>query len=138
MARKLIHVAVCKSCIYKHFQMTSKCPVCQTSLAPKPFEAIRYDRTLHELVNKIFPDIIAKDYEAMIEFYKKRGLPVEAQGELYTSVAKPEEPSNASSSHESADKSREAAEAEKERAKEKAKAIAYRDEIQFKLECDTR
>lgn len=64
----------CKSCIYKYFQSSSICPRCETNLGPNPMERIRFDRTLTEIVNKLFPQVIAKDLEREKEFYLARGL----------------------------------------------------------------
>lgn len=55
----------CKSCIIFAFQdigMTS-CPTCDVSLSPDPFKYVMSDRTLQELVDKLFPDLNQKDLD---------------------------------------------------------------------------
>jgi polycomb group RING finger protein 3 len=66
----------CKSCIYRHFMENTECPTCGISLRPFPMQAIRVDRTLQSIVDKIFPDMIRKDLEAEERFYIERGMPV--------------------------------------------------------------
>lgn len=114
--RECLHT-YCKSCIFKKLhQGHCACPECGVSLAPRPLEAIQYDRKLHEIVNKIFPDIIQADTEAEIQFYKERGTPMPASVEEKSG---------------SGSKADAAADTTPER-------VQYKDEIQFRLEYDTR
>ena len=55
-------------------QSNSKCPHCNVDLGCHPKEYIRYDRTLQELVNKLFPDLTAEDAQKEEAFYAARGI----------------------------------------------------------------
>jgi len=65
----------CKSCIFLKFHSgMRKCPKCEISLDPDPYKAVLSDRTLQELLDKIFPELKEFDEKRELEFYKKRGI----------------------------------------------------------------
>eukprot|EP00592_Proboscia_alata_P010399 CAMPEP_0194362444 /NCGR_PEP_ID=MMETSP0174-20130528/10184_1 /TAXON_ID=216777 /ORGANISM="Proboscia alata, Strain PI-D3" /LENGTH=408 /DNA_ID=CAMNT_0039135307 /DNA_START=289 /DNA_END=1515 /DNA_ORIENTATION=- len=65
----------CKSCLFFAFQSGfRRCPTCDKSLEPDPFRCVLSDRSLHELVHKIFPSLQDMDDEYEEEFYKARGI----------------------------------------------------------------
>eukprot|EP00957_Ditylum_brightwellii_P052834 4005330-Ditylum_brightwellii.AAC.1 len=65
----------CKSCLFFTFRSGyRRCPECETSLEPDPFKEVLSDRTLAELVDKIFPHLKEKDERDEREFYKRRGI----------------------------------------------------------------
>jgi len=65
----------CKSCLFLGFQQgIHHCPECKTSLSPDPYKEVLSDRTMQELVNKIFPSLKKNnDIEENI-FYSKLGI----------------------------------------------------------------
>jgi len=65
----------CKSCLFLKFHSgVRRCPRCDTSLDPDPYKAVLADRTLQELLDKIFPELKEMDEKKELEFYKKRGI----------------------------------------------------------------
>jgi len=65
----------CKSCIFATFHLGFlKCPTCQISLEPDPYKVVISDRTMQELVEKLFPHLQAQDDEDEIQFYRSRGI----------------------------------------------------------------
>jgi len=65
----------CKSCLFLKFHSgVRKCPRCEISLDPDPYKAVLSDRTLQELLDKIFPELKEMDEEKELEFYKERGI----------------------------------------------------------------
>jgi len=66
----------CKSCIFKYFLEKCECPKCAIPLAPNPYDKIGYDCLLQGLVEKIVPDIVAKDKTKEIEFNEKNGIDI--------------------------------------------------------------
>ena len=65
----------CKSCLFFAIQSGyRRCPTCDISLEPDPFKEVLSDRTLQELVNKIFPQLESQDDAEEVEFYKRRGI----------------------------------------------------------------
>lgn len=61
----------CKVCLYKRFRSGYKsCPTCSTKMEPDPYKAILADRTLQELVDKMFPP----DRAAEEAFYAARSI----------------------------------------------------------------
>mmetsp|Transcript_11253 Transcript_11253/g.17076 ORF Transcript_11253/g.17076 Transcript_11253/m.17076 type:complete len:270 (-) Transcript_11253:84-893(-) len=65
----------CKSCLYMSFRSGFKnCPKCNKSLEPDPYKAVLFDRTMHEIVNKIFPHLAEQDAKDEEEFYMRRGI----------------------------------------------------------------
>jgi len=65
----------CKSCLFLKFHSgMRKCPKCEISLDPDPYKAVLCDRTLQELLDKIFPELKELDEQRELEFYKKRGI----------------------------------------------------------------
>eukprot|EP01087_Luapelamoeba_hula_P019074 TRINITY_DN6270_c0_g1_i1.p1 TRINITY_DN6270_c0_g1~~TRINITY_DN6270_c0_g1_i1.p1 ORF type:complete len:1087 (-),score=199.02 TRINITY_DN6270_c0_g1_i1:33-3293(-) len=76
--RECLHT-FCKSCLYKYFQTTADCPVCGQDLRPNPHEFIRFDRNMHNIVNKLFGHIMEKDLRNEAEFYRMNGLISDAE-----------------------------------------------------------
>lgn len=65
----------CKSCLLKEFRKgLGVCPHCNVYLGPNPTNVIMFDRTLQEIVDKIFPELEEKDKKEEEEFYKDRGI----------------------------------------------------------------
>ena len=66
----------CRSCLVLFFRKGVRCcPTCKASLGQDPFHAnVRTDRTLQEVINKIFPWMEAKEKEEETRFYAKRGI----------------------------------------------------------------
>ena len=65
----------CKSCIFLSLHSgVGSCPTCDTDLRPDPYKRIRFDRTMNDLVHKIFPSLEGKDIQDSIEFYERRGI----------------------------------------------------------------
>jgi len=65
----------CKSCLFLKFHSgLRKCPRCDISLDPDPYKAALSDRTIQELLDKIFPELKEMDEEKEREFYKERGI----------------------------------------------------------------
>lgn len=65
----------CKSCIFAAFNLGFlKCPTCQISLEPDPYKVVISDRTMQELVEKLFPHLQAQDDEDEVQFYRSRGI----------------------------------------------------------------
>ena len=70
----------CKSCIVVALESGIRnCPTCGVSLGPDPRKGILFDRTMHEIVNKIFPQIEKKDEENEREFYCNRNIKKKAK-----------------------------------------------------------
>ena len=65
----------CKSCIYLSFHSGNMCcPMCNTDLRPDPYKRILFDRTMNDIVNKIFPSLERKDTKDLMDFYERRGI----------------------------------------------------------------
>lgn len=65
----------CKSCLFREYNKGSiKCPKCYINLGPDPYPVTIYDRTLQELVDKIFPELKDIDAKAERQFYRKNGI----------------------------------------------------------------
>jgi len=65
----------CKSCIFTTFHLKYlKCPVCKISLEPDPYKVVISDRTMQELVLKLFPQLQQLDEEQERLFYESRGI----------------------------------------------------------------
>ena len=65
----------CKSCLFFAIQSGyRRCPTCDISLEPDPFKEVLSDRTLQELVNKIFPQLEPQDDAEEVDFYNRRGI----------------------------------------------------------------
>jgi len=65
----------CKSCLFLKFHSgLRKCPRCEISLDPDPYKAVLSDRTLQELLDKIFPELKEMDEKDELEFYEERGI----------------------------------------------------------------
>lgn len=60
----------CKSCIFFAFQDIGlhECPRCRVALGPDPFKAILFDRTLQELVDKLFPELKERDMQENVRW----------------------------------------------------------------------
>lgn len=61
----------CKTCIFFAFQDLGfvSCPRCKVSLNPDPFKFIMFDRTMQELVDKLFPELKEQDMEEEKAFF---------------------------------------------------------------------
>ena len=70
----------CKSCLFKLFSSATKskakCPHCKVSLAANPRTSVIADRTLQQMVDKIFPKMAADDEAAEHAFYAERNIPL--------------------------------------------------------------
>lgn len=65
----------CRSCLMKHLMTSQQCPKCSTRATKSQFgKEIIADRTLDEIVNKVFPHFRTRDEEAEANFYKGRGI----------------------------------------------------------------
>jgi len=65
----------CKSCLFLKFHSGfRRCPTCNISLEPDPYIAALHDRTLQEILDKIFPQLKEIDDEKERKFYKKREI----------------------------------------------------------------
>ena len=74
----------CRSCLILFFRRQGKicCPTCNTRLGPHPFDTgisteskeVIPDHTLHQVVQKIFPEMKAKMEEEEVKFYAERGI----------------------------------------------------------------
>ncbi|KAL7471910.1 hypothetical protein ACHAXS_012215 [Conticribra weissflogii] len=65
----------CRSCLILTFRLGHRrCPTCNTSLEPDPFREVLADRTLQEVVDKIFPWMKTKEDQEEKEFYARRGI----------------------------------------------------------------
>jgi hypothetical protein len=70
----------CKSCLLVAFsEGNNACPHCKQYLGPNPRSMIISDRTLQELVNKIFPELQEKDEADERAFYEERGIELKQQ-----------------------------------------------------------
>ena len=59
----------------KHLMTSQQCPKCQTRATKSQFgKEIIADRTLDEIVNKMFPHFRTRDEAAEADFYKERGI----------------------------------------------------------------
>lgn len=59
----------------KHLMTSQQCPKCSTRATKSQFgKEIIADRTLDEIVNKVFPHFRTRDEEAEANFYKGRGI----------------------------------------------------------------
>merc|ERR1712137_113578 len=78
--RECLHT-FCKSCIYKYivdnFGPQLSCPDCNVALGSRPFESVKEDCVLQELVIKIFPQVFDKDKEDERRFYEYIGKPLD-------------------------------------------------------------
>ncbi|KAL3809421.1 hypothetical protein ACHAXA_005522 [Cyclostephanos tholiformis] len=84
----------CRSCLILFFRQGMRCcPTCNTRLGPDPFHTsisihnreVMPDRTLQEIVHKIFPWMKAREEEEERNFYAKRGI--DLKPEYATQVA---------------------------------------------------
>ncbi|KAL3802209.1 hypothetical protein HJC23_001753 [Cyclotella cryptica] len=76
----------CRSCLIVHFRVGHRrCPTCNLSLEPDPFREVLADRTLQEVVDKIFPWMRKKEDEEEKAFYAARGIKLKPE---YESVVK--------------------------------------------------
>lgn len=65
----------CRSCLTKNLMTSQQCPKCPTRATKSQFgKEIIADRTLDEIVNKIFPHFRARDKEDEANFYEERGI----------------------------------------------------------------
>ena len=67
----------CKSCIMKHFRNQEgpkSCPKCSVSLQGDGLSSLRFDSTMQDLVDKIFPTLKVEDEVKEDEFYRKRNI----------------------------------------------------------------
>ncbi|KAF0683189.1 Aste57867_24753 [Aphanomyces stellatus] len=63
----------CKSCILRHFHDGARaCPKCHADLGVTP--KCVFDRTLHEIVDKLFPNLKDEDAALEREFYAAHGF----------------------------------------------------------------
>jgi hypothetical protein len=70
----------CKSCLLVAFnEGKNQCPHCKQYLGPNPRSMIISDRTLQELVNKVFPELQEKDDADERAFYQERGIELKQQ-----------------------------------------------------------
>ena len=78
----------CKSCLFKEFSRSAlgggngkakECPHCKVALAANPRNSVIADRTLQEVVDKIFPGMGAADEAAEVAFYAARSIPLREQ-----------------------------------------------------------
>eukprot|EP00039_Didymoeca_costata_P008068 m.107557 g.107557 ORF g.107557 m.107557 type:complete len:357 (-) comp13934_c0_seq2:132-1202(-) len=60
----------CKSCIMKHFQWSTKCPICGTFLGHDPYKCLRRDNTIQAIVFKIVPGLAQEEARRQTEYYK--------------------------------------------------------------------
>jgi len=85
----------CKSCIYKYFREHLDCPQCGANLGTYPYDKLKFDRQIQTMVDKILPDVVAKDIQLERDFYEKRGIKVDIpfpQGPKKPVQEEPEEP----------------------------------------------
>mmetsp|Transcript_11944 Transcript_11944/g.25204 ORF Transcript_11944/g.25204 Transcript_11944/m.25204 type:complete len:488 (-) Transcript_11944:100-1563(-) len=79
----------CRSCLILTFRLGHRrCPTCNTSLEPDPFREVLADRTLQEVVEKIFPWMKTKEEQDEKDFYARRGI--ELKPEYAEEVNSPE------------------------------------------------
>eukprot|EP01082_Thalassiosira_pseudonana_P000320 g126.t1 g126 contig1:300827-302255(-) len=65
----------CRSCLIAQFTVgRHRCPTCDISLEPDPFREVLADRTLQEVVEKVFPWMQTKEEQDEKEFYASRGI----------------------------------------------------------------
>ncbi|PRP77246.1 putative Locus-specific chromosome binding protein [Planoprotostelium fungivorum] len=64
----------CKSCITKYLRDKTDCPTCEVALGPYPLDKIKFDRQIHNIVCKIFPQFEAEDAEEERKYYSSVGL----------------------------------------------------------------
>mmetsp|Transcript_12414 Transcript_12414/g.22601 ORF Transcript_12414/g.22601 Transcript_12414/m.22601 type:complete len:259 (-) Transcript_12414:44-820(-) len=68
----------CKACLLKDFRRQGSgdknCPKCQTQVQIQNETAMMADRSLQELITKIFPNIIREEEIEEAAFYEKRGI----------------------------------------------------------------
>mmetsp|Transcript_2706 Transcript_2706/g.4394 ORF Transcript_2706/g.4394 Transcript_2706/m.4394 type:complete len:249 (+) Transcript_2706:21-767(+) len=99
--RECLHT-FCKSCCYKYIVDNAGpslgCPDCGVALGSRPFDSVKEDCVLHELVIKIFPQVFEQDKEDERRFYEYIGRPIDG-GDVYetTSLTKRTELSGRSS-----------------------------------------
>jgi hypothetical protein len=69
------------------YTKTMSCPTCQLEIGPHPFKALTSistiqilpDRTLQEVVDKLFPRFKAREIEEEKKFYKERNIQLKAE-----------------------------------------------------------
>lgn len=60
----------CRSCIVKHLQESSKCPICDQSFHKiKPHLSLRPDKTLQDIIYKVVPKLYQKEFLRRKSFY---------------------------------------------------------------------
>ncbi|KAK3585483.1 hypothetical protein CHS0354_003331 [Potamilus streckersoni] len=65
----------CKSCIVKYLQSSKNCPQCGTQIhETQPFQNLRADRTLQDIVYKLVPGLFENEEKRREEFFKARGV----------------------------------------------------------------
>jgi len=82
----------CKSCIVKYLEENNTCPKCDTEIHQSyPLNYISFDRTMHDIVSKLVPNLVELEQKRVQDFYKKRGLPVPTNGteDVAEEVARP-------------------------------------------------
>lgn len=82
----------CKSCIVRYLQSSKLCPTCGTLIhETDPLSHIKLDRTMQDIINKILPDLIAKETQKEKDFLesmrKKELKEKETKEKLKTKVA---------------------------------------------------
>ncbi|XP_031562576.1 polycomb group RING finger protein 1-like [Actinia tenebrosa] len=66
----------CKSCIVKYLQSSKCCPTCNLKIhETQPLVNLQLDRTMHDIVLKVVPNLFKDEMRRRQEFYESRGLP---------------------------------------------------------------
>ncbi|EDO42686.1 predicted protein, partial [Nematostella vectensis] len=65
----------CKSCLLRHISLVNRCPVCNEVIhETTPIYNIRVDRTMQDIINKIFPKLEKEENRRERKFYRTKGL----------------------------------------------------------------
>ncbi|GAU88884.1 hypothetical protein RvY_01502 [Ramazzottius varieornatus] len=61
----------CKSCIVKFLEDNTSCPTCGSLIHQSyPLDYISHDRTIQDIVNKVFPDLKQRESDRELQFYR--------------------------------------------------------------------
>ncbi|XP_065060779.1 polycomb group RING finger protein 5-A-like isoform X2 [Rhopilema esculentum] len=70
----------CKSCLVRYLESATesfRCPDCHQQIhETNPWEYLREDKTLEEIIFKLVPGLWKNERQRISEFYHKRGLPI--------------------------------------------------------------
>lgn len=58
---------------------SSCCPLCEVDLGTDPLQSVLHDRTMEEVVNKLFPSLRHDDDQREYAFYQNRNIPVKKE-----------------------------------------------------------